>query len=66
MRAHEGDGDALCNGVDEAGECILREGEAASLKASCVTDKALEICAQNVSMARGRRRIVQCSRKTSR
>ena len=46
LRAHEGDGDALCHGVDEVRECIPREGEAASLKASCVTGKALEVCGQ--------------------
>ena len=41
--AHESDGDALRHGVDEARECILREGEAASLETSCVSDKALDI-----------------------
>ena len=46
LRAHIGDGDALRHGVDEARECVLREGEAASLKPSCVTNKALEVCAQ--------------------
>ena len=32
QRAHECDGDVPCHGVDEARECILREGEAASSK----------------------------------
>ena len=68
LRVHEGEGDAPCYGVVEARECILREGEAASLKASFVTDEGRKFvpCAPNVLMAKGRKRTVRCYRKNLR
>ena len=52
---HEGNGDALRHRVDKVRECILREGEAASLEACCISYEAMEVCAKGSQRLDGQR-----------
>ena len=61
QHAHTGDRSALSHGVDEARECILREGDVASVKMSYVTDKVLEVRGRCSKRLLGQRTKMHCA-----